>query len=55
MVTVEKLHDVEAASVHVEVDVSFLEVRRYRLPDLHLQVQPLDLASCSVTDAPAMG
>lgn len=51
MMAVEKLHDMEAAAIHVEVDVALLEIRSHRLPDLCLRMQPLDLALCGISDA----
>ena len=36
MMTVVELHDMEAATVHIEVDVPLLEVRRYCFPHLSL-------------------
>lgn len=54
MVAVEELYDMESAAVHIEVDVTLLEVRRYRLPYFDLRVQPLHLAPCLIADTSAM-
>lgn len=54
VVAVEELDDVEAAPVHVEVDIALLEVRGHEAPDLHLRVCLFDLASGGVADAPAV-
>ena len=46
MAAVEILHDVEAATVDIEVDVALLEVGGRRLPHGHLGVQLLDDWKC---------
>ena len=38
MMAVEELHDMEAAPVHIEVDVPLLEIRRDGLPHHYLWV-----------------
>ena len=51
MMAVEKLHDVEAAAIHVEVDIPLLEIRRDGLPDLDFRVQAFHRTPCGVANA----
>ena len=55
VVAVEELHDVEAALVHVKVDVPRLKVRGAGLPDLRLRVKALDFSPGRRADALAVG
>ena len=54
MVTVEKLHDVEAAAVDIEVDIPLFKIRRNGFPDRYFRVQPFHRAPGSVADALAV-
>ena len=51
---VEKLHDVEAAAVHIEMDVPLLEIRRACLPYLDLWEHLLHLAPGRLADSLAV-
>lgn len=54
MVAVVKLHNMETAAVHIEVNVPLLKIRRDGLPDLHLRMQLFHLAPCRIPDSLAM-
>ena len=54
LVFVPKLDDVEAASVHIEVDVTLLEVRRDGLPDTDFGMHSLHSLPSHLSDALAM-
>ena len=55
MGAVEELHDVEAAFVDIEVDVSRLKGRRAGLPDPCVRIQAFDFLPGGETDAFAVG
>ena len=54
MMAVVKIHDVEAAPIHIEMDVPFLKIRRDGFPNLYLRVQPFDCTPGRISDAFAM-
>ena len=48
MAAVEEFYNVEAAAVHIEVDVPLFKIRRNRLPDGNLRMQPFHRAPCGI-------
>lgn len=54
MLAVVKLYDVEAASIDVEMDISFLEIGCDGLPDGHFRVPLLHRAPRGIPDALAV-
>ena len=51
MVAVEKLHDVKAAAVHIEMNVPLLKIRRDSFPDGNLRMELFHRAPRGITDA----
>lgn len=47
-------HDLESEPVYIEVDVSLLEVRSVRSPDVDLRKQSFDFGPCRLSDALAV-
>ena len=54
MMAVIKLHDMEAAAVHIEMDIPLLKIRCDSLPDGDLRVELLYSAPCRIPDALAV-
>ena len=49
--TVEELDDMEAATVHVKVDVSLFEIGRDRLTKANFRMKLFDLTPCGIANA----
>lgn len=54
MFFVEELHNVESATIHIEVNVPSFKIRSAGFPDLHLGIHFFHFAPCCVSDAPAV-
>ena len=54
MVTIVEFHDMESATIHVEVDVPLLKIWRDGFPDSHLRVHLFDSPPCGVADTLAV-
>ena len=48
---VKELYYVEAASVHIEMNIPLLKIRRHCLPDFNLRMPLLNFAPCGVADS----
>ena len=54
MMAVEEFNDMEAAPVHIEMDVPLFEVGCYGFPNLHFGMQLFHLAPGSISDSLAV-
>lgn len=54
MIFVKKLHDVEAATINIEMDIALLKIRCDRFPHFHFRMQFFDSTPSGISDAFAM-
>lgn len=54
MILIEKPYNMEATTIHIEMDIALFKIRCHSLPYFYLRMQPFNLAPCGISDSLAV-